>query len=85
MAGFLPPRVPFFHRMDMAVGISTMSRQGMVGTGRAGNECAAEMNTSLVEIETLASNYDDGRMQFWQELSRRSGLCSGPRAAAPDA
>jgi hypothetical protein len=26
------------------------------------------MNTSLDEIETLASNYDDRRMQLWQAL-----------------
>jgi len=46
---------------------------------------AVEMNTSLDEIETLASNYDDGRMQLWQPArppNRSSASADARRLAA---
>jgi hypothetical protein len=39
----------------------------------------------LVEIETLASNYDDRRMQFWQELPRTGALDPTTLEAPPEA
>ena len=58
-----------FSQDGYAVGISTIVSPRYGRRQHAGNESGAEMNTSLVEIETLASNYDDERMQLWQEPS----------------
>jgi hypothetical protein len=84
LGGSLAAIWDYFRKIALPVGISTIVSPRYGRPSAASNlGLAAEMNTSLVEIETLASKYDDERMQFWQARPAFCRLRPDPGEAPP--
>jgi hypothetical protein len=73
------PVFGFFRKDSTAGGIFYGCLISEGAPPNASGESDAELNTSLVENRTLASNYDGGRMQLWQAVAAAGGYAPAVR------